>query len=59
MKKIQETCISCGACEPECPNNAISPGDSMFVINDTCTECSGVADSPRCVEICPIEDCIL
>ena len=24
--KITEECINCGACEPECPNNAIYEG---------------------------------
>ena len=26
--KITEECINCGACEPECPNNAIYEGGS-------------------------------
>jgi NAD-dependent dihydropyrimidine dehydrogenase PreA subunit len=30
---IVEECISCGACEPECPNTAIAAGDSIFVNN--------------------------
>lgn len=24
---ITDNCINCGACEPECPNNAIYEGD--------------------------------
>jgi NAD-dependent dihydropyrimidine dehydrogenase PreA subunit len=30
--KITEECINCGACEPECPNNAIYEGgaDGVF-----------------------------
>ncbi len=56
--KITEDCISCGACEPECPNQAISEGDSTFVIDpDKCTECVGHYDTPQCVEVCPV-DCI-
>ena len=31
--KIADTCISCGACEPECPVSCISQGDSIFVID--------------------------
>ena len=27
--KINEDCISCGACEPECPVNAIFPQESL------------------------------
>ncbi len=30
---IAEGCISCGACEPDCPNQAISEGDDIFVID--------------------------
>ncbi|MFA5451537.1 MAG: 4Fe-4S binding protein, partial [Dehalococcoidales bacterium] len=26
--KITDDCISCGACETECPNNAISEGET-------------------------------
>ncbi|HJX03845.1 MAG TPA: 4Fe-4S binding protein, partial [Dehalococcoidia bacterium] len=40
--KITDDCISCGACESECPNSAISEGDSTYVIDPTkCTECVG------------------
>jgi ferredoxin len=57
---IVEECISCAACEPECPNTAISPGDAIFVINtELCTECVGAFDSPQCVTICPVEGSIL
>ena len=27
---IQDTCINCGSCEPECPNQAITAGDPTF-----------------------------
>ena len=57
--KITDECISCGACEPECPNNAISEGDTLYVIDPTkCKECEGVADSPRCAEVCPVDACV-
>jgi ferredoxin len=37
---ITDECISCGACVSECPNDAISEGDMIYVINpDRCTEC--------------------
>ena len=59
-KRIVAECIVCGACEPECPNQAITAGDAIFVIDPVkCTECLGAYDSPRCVEVCPIDDCIL
>ena len=58
--KILEECINCGSCEPECPNKAIAQGDPIYTIGrELCTECVGSADSPRCVEICPIESCIV
>lgn len=56
---INEECISCGACEPECPVNAISEAEEIFVIDaDTCVECEGHFDSPKCAEICPVEACV-
>ena len=32
--KITEECINCGACEPECPNNAIYEGGVEWAISD-------------------------
>jgi len=56
--KINEECISCGACEPECPNEAISEGETIYVIDPgKCTECIGSYDSSKCVEICPVDSC--
>jgi ferredoxin len=31
---ITDECINCGACEPECPNNAIYEGGIEWAIND-------------------------
>jgi len=57
--KITEECISCGACEPECPNEAISEGEEIYTIDpDKCTECVGAYDSSRCVEVCPVDCCV-
>ena len=54
--KITEDCISCGACEPECPNQAISEGEAIYVIDpDKCTECVGAFESSKCVEVCPVD----
>ena len=54
--KITEECISCGACEPECPNQAISEGETIFVIDPAkCTECVGSFMSSRCAEVCPVD----
>ncbi|AFS77196.1 4Fe-4S ferredoxin FdxA [Gottschalkia acidurici 9a] len=47
---INEACISCGACEPECPVNAISSGDDRYVIDaDTCIDCGA------CAGVCPVD----
>ncbi len=47
---ITDACISCGACEPECPVNAISEGDGIFVIDkETCIDCGA------CAGVCPVE----
>ena len=32
--KITDECINCGACEPECPNNAIYEGGVEWSISD-------------------------
>ena len=32
--KITEECINCGACEPECPNNAIYEAGAEWRIAD-------------------------
>ena len=45
---ISDDCISCGACEAECPVGAISEGDGKFEINaDLCIECGS------CAYVCP------
>ena len=54
--KITEECISCGACEEECENGAISEGKEIYVIDPLkCTECVGNAKEPKCVEMCPVD----
>lgn len=56
--KITHECINCDVCEPECPNEAIYPGDDIYEIDPSkCTECVGHFDVPQCVEVCPV-DCI-
>ncbi|MBK8452081.1 MAG: YfhL family 4Fe-4S dicluster ferredoxin [Thiofilum sp.] len=55
---ITDECINCDVCEPECPNDAISAGDEIYVIDPArCTECVGHYDEPQCVAVCPV-DCI-
>ncbi len=69
--KISEECISCGACQPECPNEAIYPGgedyqlngnsvsalsqDFYYVVPEKCTECVGFGEEPKCASVCPTD----
>ena len=56
---ITEECINCAACEPECPNDAISEGDSIYVIDPKlCSECVGFFDHEACQAVCPVECCV-
>jgi ferredoxin len=56
---ITDECINCDVCEPECPNQAISQGAEIYVIDPArCTECVGHFGTPQCVEVCPV-DCIV
>jgi len=56
--RITDQCINCDVCEPECPNDAISMGPEIYVIDfRRCTECVGHFEAPQCVEVCPV-DCI-
>ena len=56
---ITQDCINCGACEPECPNEAISEGRRTYVINpDMCTECVGFYDHEACQAVCPVACCL-
>ena len=57
--KITEECINCGACEPECPNQAISVGDEIYIIDpEKCTECVGHFDASQCAAVCPVDACV-
>jgi len=47
--KIQDTCVSCGACASECPVNSISQGDGIFVVDaGSCIDCG------NCANVCPV-----
>jgi ferredoxin len=56
---ITEECINCAACEPECPNEAITAGDDIYEIeSDKCTECVGHFDESQCAAVCPVDCCV-
>jgi ferredoxin len=53
---ITDECINCDVCEPECPNDAISMGAEIYVIDPhKCTECVGHFPEPQCQVVCPVE----
>ncbi|HHH20151.1 MAG TPA: 4Fe-4S dicluster domain-containing protein [Campylobacterales bacterium] len=64
---ITEECINCDACALECPvaaildeNNEKSPYDDRYYVKpESCVECVGHADQPRCAEACPTEGAIV
>lgn len=56
---INSDCINCDVCVPECPNEAISPGEESYVIDSTkCTECVGHFEKSQCVQVCPVDSIV-
>jgi ferredoxin len=54
--EITDICIKCGACEWECPTEAIVPGTLRpVVIQDSCTECRGFFGESQCIVACPAD----
>ena len=52
--KITEECIACGACIPECPEEAITEADPIYIIDpEKCDDCGS------CADVCPVDCCIL
>jgi len=47
--KINDECISCGACADQCPVTCISEGDTQYNIDPAaCISCGA------CADICPV-----
>ena len=56
-KIVKSQCTACGACEFECPNQAISfKGDTFIIDPVKCTECDGHFDTAHCAAVCPVEN---
>lgn len=56
---INDDCTNCDACVEACPNDAISEGDTIYVIDpERCTECVGAEDEPQCALVCPVDACV-
>ncbi|MHB9033873.1 MAG: YfhL family 4Fe-4S dicluster ferredoxin [Anaerolineae bacterium] len=54
--KITDECIACGSCESECPNEAITEGEEIYIIDpDKCTECVGFYSTQQCADVCPVD----
>ena len=48
--EISAECLACGVCMDECPADAISEGDDIYVTDaELCTDCGA------CAEVCPNE----
>ena len=47
---ISDACTKCGSCESVCPSEAISEGETKYVVDaDTCVDCA------LCADECPVE----
>jgi ferredoxin len=50
MYKINDECLSCGACAAECPVEAIFMGDFHYEIDgNLCVDCG------NCASVCPVD----
>ena len=47
--KIISSCTACDLCMDTCPIDAISRGDPIYVIDDTC------CDFQECLVACPVD----
>ena len=50
---INDDCISCGACESECPVSCIKEADGKYIIvKEDCIDCAA------CAGVCPVDACV-
>ena len=51
---ITDQCTACGACERDCPVEAIAPGEKRYTVDPVkCIECG------TCAEVCPSDAVVL
>ena len=50
--EITDSCISCGACAADCPEDAIATGDIYVISPESCKNCH------KCAEVCPTGSCV-
>lgn len=56
---INDECINCDMCVPQCPSESIAFEGKHYQINPaTCIGCEDYYHTPTCIDVCPI-DCIL
>jgi ferredoxin len=46
---INDSCIACGACQAECPVDAIAEGEPYTIDADKCIDCGA------CAGACPVD----
>lgn len=46
---INNECISCGACQAECPVEAITEGSPYVIDAEVCIDCGA------CASVCPVD----
>jgi DNA-binding transcriptional regulator YiaG/Pyruvate/2-oxoacid:ferredoxin oxidoreductase delta subunit len=52
---INNRCIACDSCRPQCPTGAIKIESEQYWIDPTrCNNCQGYYPEPQCVVACPI-----
>ena len=56
---ITAECVNCGACEAECPVQAITARADQYVINpESCVDCENYFEEARCKWACPVNACV-
>lgn len=48
-RRINDTCIACGACASECPVDCIAEGDTYVIDEEVCIDCG------LCEPVCPTD----